>query len=180
MLPVEDDFDHLAMRRLCIPLANHQLRICNLRRQIRAFSTDLPYSTPAYEGAHAQSIGKHSRDEFWGEAAKSVDWVKDFDSVLDTANPPFYKWYPGGEINTCYNALDRHVKNGRGGQIAIVHDSPVTNTIQRITYSDLLDQVAKFAGVLYSKGVQKGDTVIVYMPMVPEAIVVMLVEFCPN
>jgi len=111
---------------------------------------------------------------FWGEAARAIDWYKKWDRVLDDSNPPFYRWFPGAEMNTCYNALDRHVENGRGNQTAIIHDSPVTNRIQKITYLELLEHVSKFAGVLKRFGVAKGDTVIIYMPMVPQAAVAML------
>jgi len=111
---------------------------------------------------------------FWGEAAEDIDWYKKWDKVLDDSNKPFYRWFSGGEMNTCYNAVDRHVKNGRADQAAIIYDSPVTETIQKITYKELLDHVSKFAGVLKSLGVVKGDTVIIYMPMVPQAAIAML------
>jgi propionyl-CoA synthetase len=111
---------------------------------------------------------------FWGEAAESITWYKKWDKVLDDAHPPFYRWFTGGEMNTCYNAVDRHVENGRGDQVAIIYDSPVTNQIQKITYKDLLDLVSTFAGVLKNLDVSKGDTVIIYMPMVPQAAVAML------
>ncbi len=113
-------------------------------------------------------------DGFWGEAAGDIDWYKKWDKVLDDSNKPFYRWFSGGEMNTCYNAVDRHVKNGRADQAAIIYDSPVTDTVQKITYKELLDHVSKFAGVLKSLGVLKGDTVIIYMPMVPQAAIAML------
>jgi propionyl-CoA synthetase len=113
-------------------------------------------------------------EKFWAEAAKDIDWVKKWDKVLDDSNPPFYLWFVGGELNTCYNAIDRHVERGRADQVAIIYDSPVTGgTIRKITYKELRDQVAKFAGALKAQGVSKGDTVIIYMPMVPEALVAM-------
>lgn len=111
---------------------------------------------------------------FWGEAAEAITWTKKWDKVLDDSNKPFYRWFTGGELNTCYNAVDRHVENGRGDQAAIIYDSPVTDTVQTITYRELQSQVAKFAGGLRSLGVNKGDTVVVYMPMVPQALVAML------
>ncbi len=111
---------------------------------------------------------------FWGEAAEAITWTKKWDKVLDDSNPPFYRWFVGGELNTCYNALDRHVEGGRADQVALIYDSPVTNQVQKFTYRELLDQVARFAGVLQGLGVGKGDTVIVYMPMVPQAVVAML------
>lgn len=113
-------------------------------------------------------------DGFWGEAAENITWVKKWDKVLDDSNKPFYRWFTGGELNTCYNAVDRHVEAGRGDQPAIIYDSPVTDTIQKITYSQFLDQVSRLAGGLRSLGVNKGDTVVVYMPMVPQALVAML------
>ncbi len=113
-------------------------------------------------------------EEFWAEAAESIDWYKKWDSVLDRSNPPFYRWFRGGELNTCYNAVDRHVENGRGEQTAIIYDSPVSDTIRKISYSELRDQVATFAGALKAQGAEKGDTIIIYMPMIPEALVAML------
>lgn len=119
-----------------------------------------------------QSIEKP--EEFWGEAAKNITWFKEPTKILDSSNPPFYKWFAGGKMNTCYNAIDRHVANGRADQVAIIYDSPVTNTIKKITYKELLDEVSTFAGGLASLGVKKGDTVVIYMPMIPEAAVAML------
>ena len=113
-------------------------------------------------------------ENFWAETAEAVHWHKKWDRVLDDSRPPFYKWFPGGLVNTCYNALDRHVESGRATQPALIYDSPVTGTVETFTYSELLDRVARFAGVLAGQGVQKGDRVIIYMPMVPEAIVAML------
>ena len=113
-------------------------------------------------------------EEFWAEAAKGITWYKECDKVLDSSNPPFYRWFVGGKMNTCYNAVDRHVENGRADQVAIIYDSPVTNTLTKITYRELQDKVAKFAGGLASQGVGKGDTVVIYMPMIPEAAIAML------
>ncbi len=126
----------------------------------------------AYQEQFRQSIDDPER--FWAEAAKAIDWYRPWDTVLDRQNPPFYRWFQGGELNTCFNAVDRHVLGGRGDQLAIIHDSPVTGTIRKITYRELLKQVALFAGALRNQGVQKGDTVIIYMPMIPEAAVAML------
>ncbi len=113
-------------------------------------------------------------EAFWAEAAKSITWYKEYDKILDDSNPPFYKWFPGGKMNTCYNAIDRHVENGRADQVAIIYDSPVTDTLLKITYKELLEKVSTFAGALASQGVGKGDTVVIYMPMIPEAAVAML------
>ena len=111
---------------------------------------------------------------FWAEAAEAIDWVKKPRSILDDSNPPFYRWCSDGELNTCHNALDRHVADGRGSQVALIYDSPVTDTVEKITYVELLERVALFAGGLRSLGVGKGDRVIIYMPMIPEAVVAML------
>ncbi|MGI9332147.1 MAG: propionyl-CoA synthetase [Gammaproteobacteria bacterium] len=111
---------------------------------------------------------------FWAEAARDVHWYKPWDRVLNDANPPFNRWFEGGQLNTCYNALDLHVENGRGDQLALVYDSPVTQAVRRYTYAELLDEVATFAGVLAARGVAKGERVIIYMPMVPEAAIAML------
>ena len=85
---------------------------------------------------------------FWADAAEQVSWIKRWDTVLDDSKPPFYRWFKGGELNTCYNAVDRHVEQGRGDQAAIIYDSPVTGTVQTITYAELQDQVSRFAGAL--------------------------------
>ncbi|WP_456385105.1 propionyl-CoA synthetase [Desulfolithobacter sp.] len=126
----------------------------------------------AYEEIFKKSI--ENPEEFWASAAEGIDWYKKWDTVLDRSNPPFYRWFSGGEMNTCYNAVDRHVEKGRADQPAIIYDSPVTDTIRKITYRELRDQVATFAGALRNLGVEKGDRVIIYMPMIPEALVAML------
>ena len=125
-----------------------------------------------YDAVFSQSI--NDPEKFWAEAAKGIDWYKECDKVLDSSNPPFYRWFTGGKMNTCYNAVDRHVANGRADQAAIIYDSPVTDTITKITYRELQEKVATFAGGLLSLGVKKGDTVVIYLPMIPEAAVAML------
>ncbi len=125
-----------------------------------------------YEAVYTRWL--NNPENFWAEAAEEVHWDKKWDRVLDDSRPPFYRWFPGGLLNTCYNALDRHVENGRANQPALIYDSAVTGLVQTFTYRELLDQVARFAGVLAGQGVQQGDRVIIYMPMVPEAIVAML------
>ncbi len=125
-----------------------------------------------YDKAYEQSI--NDPDRFWGDVAEDCHWYKKWDKVLDDSNKPFYRWFTGAETNTCYNAVDLHVDNGIGNQNAIIYDSPVTDTIKKYTYSELKDIVAKFAGVLKSKGVEKGDRVVIYMPMIPEAVFAML------
>lgn len=111
---------------------------------------------------------------FWAEAAAAVDWEKPWEQILDDSNPPFYRWYSGGMLNSCYNALDRHVENGRAEQLALIYDSPMTNSVVTFTFTQLRDEVARLAGALYKLGVKKGDRVIIYMPMVPEAVMAML------
>ena len=111
---------------------------------------------------------------FWAEAAGLIDWDRPWDRVLDDSNKPFYRWFSGAMLNTCYNAVDRHVAAGRGAQAAIIYDSPVANTQTTITYAQLQERVSGFAGALRDQGVRQGDRVIVYMPMVPEAAVAML------
>jgi propionyl-CoA synthetase len=111
---------------------------------------------------------------FWGEAARGVDWYTEPETILDDSNPPFYRWFRGGTLNTCHNALDRHVSNGRADQIALIYDSPVTGTKETFTYGELQYETAKFAGVLSDLGIEKGDRVVIYMPMIPEAVVAML------
>jgi propionyl-CoA synthetase len=125
-----------------------------------------------YARAHRRSI--EDPEGFWGEAARGIDWITTADQVLDDSRPPFYRWFQGGQLNTCYNALDRHVIAGRGDQPALHYDSPVTGTSRTLTYAELLDQVSRFGGALRSLGVDKGDRVVIYMPMVPEAVVAML------
>jgi len=111
---------------------------------------------------------------FWGEAAQGIHWDKPWDKVLDDSKAPFYRWFVGAETNTCYNAVDRHVTDGRGAQAAIIYDSPVSGTKRIITYAELQDQVSRLAGGLAGLGVGKGDRVLLYMPMIPEAVIGML------
>ncbi|UCD09012.1 MAG: acetate--CoA ligase [Dehalococcoidales bacterium] len=113
-------------------------------------------------------------EEFWGRAANDIIWHKKYSVVLDESDKPFYRWFAGGELNTCYNALDYHVENGLTDKVAVIHDSPVTDTVRKITYGELLDRVSKLSGALSEKGISKGDRVIIYMPMIPEAMVSML------
>ncbi|HET6979874.1 MAG TPA: propionyl-CoA synthetase [Pyrinomonadaceae bacterium] len=112
--------------------------------------------------------------DFWAEAAESVHWYKKWDSVRDDSRAPFHRWFSGGQLNTCYNTLDVHCENGRADQAALIYDSPVTNTIKSFTYRELLNEVSRFAGVLRNRGVEKGERVIIYMPMVPETLIAML------
>jgi len=126
----------------------------------------------SYQEQYRESI--ENPDGFWAEAASELQWSKRWDVVLDASDAPFYEWFRGGEINTCYNALDRHCENGRGEQAALIYDSPVTGQQRTFSYSELRDLVARFAGALVRQGVGKGDRVIIYMPMIPEAAIAML------
>ena len=113
-------------------------------------------------------------EKFWMDAAKNIDWHKKPTFALNHSNAPLYEWYTDSFVNTCFNAVDRHVKNGRANQTAIIYDSPVTEKQLHLTYKDLLEKTSLLAGALINKGITKGDRVIIYMPMVPEAIIAML------
>ena len=125
-----------------------------------------------YEKAFKESI--LNKEQFWTKAAEDVRWFKKFDQALFVDKPPFYKWFKGGKINTCYNALDRHVEDGNGSRTALIFDSAMTNTKKKFTYKELTDKTAQLAGALLKAGVKKGDRIIIYMPMIPEAIQAML------
>jgi len=129
-------------------------------------------SVGAYERAYRRALA--DPEGFWAEAAEAVTWERRWDRVLDSSRAPLYRWFPGGVLNTCHNAVDRHVAAGRGRQAAVIYDSPVTGVVQRLTYAELQQRVAQFAGALRGLGVSAGDRVVIYMPMVPEAIVAML------
>jgi len=126
----------------------------------------------AFDTIYRRSLEKP--DTFWAEAAAGIDWHRSCDRVLDDANAPLYRWFKGAQLNTCHNALDRHVDAGRGDQPALIYDSPVTNKKRTLSYRELRDQTALFAGALAARGIGKGDRVIIYMPMVPETVVAML------
>jgi propionyl-CoA synthetase len=113
-------------------------------------------------------------DEFWAEAAQAIDWQRRWDRVLDDSRPPFYRWFAGARLNTCWNALDRHIAAGNGERWALIWDSPVTGQIAHFTYRELRERVARVAGALAGLGVKTGDRVLIYMPMVPEAAIAML------
>ncbi|MEM6491595.1 MAG: AMP-binding protein, partial [Pseudomonadota bacterium] len=126
----------------------------------------------AYEDAYRRSLADAAG--FWSDAAAGVDWDKPWDEALDLSNPPHTRWFRGGKLNTCWNAVDRHVAAGHGDRIAIAYDSPVTKTQRNLTYAELKDQTARFAGALRARGVEAGDRVIIYMPMTPEAVIAAL------
>jgi propionyl-CoA synthetase len=126
----------------------------------------------AFESTYRRSLEDPAG--FWGEAAAAIDWLDEPTRILDSSREPFYRWFTDGVLNTCHNAVDRHVEGGRGDQAALVYDSPVTATGRTYTYAELLEEVARLAGALAALGVGKGDTVVIYMPMVPEAVFAML------
>ena len=125
-----------------------------------------------YREVYDRSI--NDPEGFWGEQAGLVEWIRKPQTVLDDSRKPFYRWFPDGTLNTCFNALDRHVAAGHADRTALVYDSPVTDSVQRFTYAELLEKVAAFAGALRGFGVEKGDRVVIYMPMIPEAVIAML------
>jgi propionyl-CoA synthetase len=125
-----------------------------------------------YDEAYARSM--QDPEGFWAEAAQEIRWTRPWSRVLDDSRAPFYRWFAGAETNTCYNALDRHVEEGRGAQPALIHDSPLAGTQASLTFAELRDAAARCAGALRALGVGKGDRVILYMPMVPETVVAML------
>ncbi len=128
--------------------------------------------TGEYDRAFRESVSEPER--FWGDAAAKVQWYRTCDRVLNCENPPFFRWFEGGEVNSCYNALDYHVGNGLKDHTALIYDSPVTKTIKKYTYGELRDLVAYCAGGLRRTGIRKGDRVVIYMPMIPEAVIAML------
>ena len=125
-----------------------------------------------YQDIYDSSI--NNKEEFWENVAKDIFWYKKPTKILNSSNPPFYKWYEDGITNTCYNAIDIHIDNGKGDKIAIIYDSPITGAKKKFTYNQLKEKVSLFAGALKNQGVTKGDRVIIYMPMIPEAVFAML------
>lgn len=125
-----------------------------------------------YHEVHARSLA--DPQGFWAEAAKEIDWIEPPNKIFDASQGVYGRWFTGGVVNTCYNALDRHVERGRAGQVALIHDSPLTNSVSKFTYAELLAEVQALAAIMQDFGVAKGDRVILYMPMVPEAVVAML------
>ncbi|XP_015122722.1 acyl-CoA synthetase short-chain family member 3, mitochondrial isoform X2 [Diachasma alloeum] len=134
--------------------------------------TKNPYYNKMYEDTFKKSI--EFPEEFWADIAQCVEWSKPWNKVLDNSNAPFTKWYVGGEINACHNAIDRHVKAGNGKKTALIHDSPMTSTNRKVTYDELLEKTSRLAGALADMGVRKGDRVLIYMPLIPETIIAVL------
>ena len=125
-----------------------------------------------YKEIYDSSINQ--KEIFWKKISDNIFWYKKPTKILNSDKPPFYKWFEDGVTNTCYNALDLHIDEGRGDKLAIIYDSPITGTKKNITYKELRDKVAIFSGALKNQGVTKGDRVIIYMPMIPEAVIAML------
>src|SRR6202012_1934177 len=130
------------------------------------------HDTSRYHEVHARSLA--DPEGFWAEAAREVDWIEPARKIFDPSSGAYGRWLSGHVVNTSSNALDRHVAGGRAGQIALIHDSPLTNTVTTFTYAELLKEVQTLAAVMQDLGVGKGDRVILYMPMVPEAMIAML------
>ncbi|HWM79316.1 MAG TPA: acetyl-coenzyme A synthetase N-terminal domain-containing protein, partial [Methylomirabilota bacterium] len=128
--------------------------------------------TSVYEQVYERAM--RDPEGFWAAAAEDIYWERRWDKVFDDSRKPFYRWFAGGRLNTCFNALDLHIERGRGKQLALIYDSPVTGTVRPYTYSALRDEVARTAGALGRQGIARGDRVIIYMPMVPEAVIAML------
>ncbi|XP_062469830.1 acyl-CoA synthetase short-chain family member 3, mitochondrial isoform X1 [Pezoporus occidentalis] len=138
---------------------------------------------PGGRAASSRALGEYEEvfrsslaepEKVWGAAAEQIHWYKPWDRALESGRPGRSSWFVGGELNICYNAVDRHVENGQGDKIAIIYDSPVTNTKEKITYKELLEQVSKLADVMIRHGVKKGDRVVIYMPMIPQTVYCML------
>jgi propionyl-CoA synthetase len=127
-------------------------------------------------GGYEEAYGHWRRDPegFWRAASTAIEWDRPPEAIIDRSQTPTPTWFPGGRLNTCFNAVDRHVRDGRGEQAALIYDSPVTNTVWSYTYRELRDEVATVAGALAREGVERGDRVVIYMPMVPEAVIAML------
>src|SRR5947207_14381228 len=129
-------------------------------------------SNSRYQEVYARSLA--DPEGFWAEAAREIDWIEPATKIFDPAIGLYGHWFAGAVVNTCYNALDRHVAGGRADQVALIHDSPLAGKVTKFTYAQLLDEVKTLAAIMADFGVAKGDRVILYMPMVPEAVVAML------
>src|SRR6202158_1507399 len=125
-----------------------------------------------YHQVHARSL--RDPEGFWGEAARDIDWIEPAKKIFDPAMGPYGRWFAGAVVNTCYNALDRQVAGGRADQVALIHDSPLAGSVTKFTYTQMLHEVKSLAAVMADFGAVKGDRVILYMPMVPEAVIAML------
>ncbi|CAE7768849.1 ACSS3, partial [Symbiodinium necroappetens] len=143
-----------------------------LHRPLAGFHAVRHISRERYNKLHKESIA--NPEGFWSHAAAAVSWSKPWSTVLDRSNPPFYRWFPGAQLNMCYNAVDRHVEAGLGGSNALIYDSPLAGVKKTFTYSELQREVSRTAGALAKLGIGKGDRVVIYMPMISEAVFAML------
>ena len=132
---------------------------------------NIPHKS-TYHEVHARSL--RDPEGFWGEAAREIDWIKPAEKIFDATLGLYGRWFTGAVVNTCYNALDRHVERGRADQLALIHDLPLTGRVTKFTYAELLAEVKTLAAIMVDFGIAKGDRVIIYMPMVPEAVIAML------
>ncbi|XP_018566432.1 acyl-CoA synthetase short-chain family member 3, mitochondrial [Anoplophora glabripennis] len=148
------------------------MRKARLEKRKKGRKNSNPFATASYETVFTESLQHPER--FWSKVGLMVSWSKPWKTVLDNSCEPFTKWYVGGEINACYNAVDRHVEAGKGSKVAIIYDSPATGVVRKITYSELLEKVSKLAGLLARLGVSRGDRVLIYMPLIAETIMAML------
>lgn len=127
----------------------------------------------SYEEHRTRSLNPATREAFWAEQMDELKWFKKYDKVLDDSKAPLYRWFTGGLTNVSYNSIDRHVEAGHGEDVALYYESAYTKRTRILTYTDLQDKVARFSKILANNGVKKGDTVIIYMPMIPEALIAM-------
>ncbi|XP_068220155.1 acyl-CoA synthetase short-chain family member 3, mitochondrial [Palaemon carinicauda] len=166
----------LGLRKFTDSCLKAKNELKNITKWSYATSVDGSTKKPVPEGSYAELFNRSIQEPeiFWDEVAQGIEWFRPYNRVLDNSNEPFTKWFIGGQLNTCYNAVDRHVKAGRGEQLAIIHDSPITNSMKTITYSELQEEVSRLAGGLSKLGVGYGDRVLIYMPMIPEAVISML------
>uniref|UniRef100_A0A670YLC1 Acyl-CoA synthetase short-chain family member 3, mitochondrial n=1 Tax=Pseudonaja textilis TaxID=8673 RepID=A0A670YLC1_PSETE len=160
----------------CVTQPRKALPLVPQTRPLRIASAYVSHAAAPAAGDYGR-VFKRSVDEpdqLWAEAAQGITWHKPWTKTMERKEPFSTSWFVGGELNICYNALDRHIENGQGDQIAIIYDSPVTNMKEFITYNEVLEQVSKLAGVMLSHGVKKGDCVVIYMPMIPQTMYTML------
>ncbi|KAK7058689.1 Acyl-CoA synthetase short-chain member 3, mitochondrial, partial [Halocaridina rubra] len=162
--------------RQCLRLTKGHFKVKYTPRNINKQAVRSASSSKVPNGSYDELYSRSIREPelFWDEVAQGIEWFRPYIKVLDNSKEPFTKWFVGGQLNTCYNAVDRHVVAGKGDQLAIIYDSPITKSMKKMTFSELLDQVSLLAGGLAKMGVGAGDRVLIYMPMVPEAIIAML------
>ena len=147
-------------------------RLSKFSHSVSSRQLSQQYVSETYNRHLEQSL--KNPEDYWGEISENTVWTKKWDKVLDNSNSPFVRWFVNGELSLCYNAVDRHVDEGHGDQAALIWDSPITGAKRTISYRELQENVARAAGLLSRMGVEKGDRVMVYMPMIPETIISML------